>query len=101
VPSAVPRPGAASTCPAPARPRQAPRPPTATTTARSGSAAQHEIAHTLGVGTYGTGASHVSGGRWTGSTAIARLRSLTGNSSADDYVANIKLVAAPRTDMGL
>ncbi|GAA2607290.1 ricin-type beta-trefoil lectin domain protein [Paractinoplanes durhamensis] len=86
--------------------------------------AQHEIAHTLGVGTYSTWSAHVSGGQWTGSAAIAKLRSVTGNASAvlyadtqhfwpyglnqaaeatsaDDYIRNVKLVAALRTDMGL
>jgi hypothetical protein len=86
--------------------------------------AQHEIAHTLGVGTYGSWASHVSGGQWTGSQAIAQLRSLTGTSSAvlyadtqhfwpyglnqaseavsaDDYIFNTKMVVALRADMGL
>lgn len=86
--------------------------------------AQHEIAHTLGVGTYSRWSSLISGGRWTGATALGQLRSLTGNSaavlnadsqhfwpyglnqaseatSADDYVFNAKIVAAMRTDMGL
>lgn len=86
--------------------------------------AQHEIAHTLGVGTYSTWSSLLSGGRWTGANATAMLRSLTGNSSAvlsgdashfwpyglnqaseatsaDDYVYNVKIVGALRQDMGL
>jgi hypothetical protein len=33
--------------------------------------AQHEIAHTLGVGTYSRWSSFVANGRWTGGTAIA------------------------------
>ncbi|MGN9908845.1 RICIN domain-containing protein [Phytohabitans sp. LJ34] len=86
--------------------------------------AMHEIAHTLGVGTYGGWASRVSGGRWTGTNAINQLRTLDGNSSAvlyadgahfwphglnqaseatsaDEYVRNVKMVAALRQDMGL
>lgn len=86
--------------------------------------AQHEIAHTLGVGTYSRWPSLVANGRWTGSAAIAQLRSLTGNASAvlsadsqhfwpyglnqageatsaDDYVFNTKMVVALRADMGL
>ena len=41
--------------------------------------AMHEIAHTLGVGTYGGWASRVSNGRWTGTNAINQLRALDGN----------------------
>ena len=86
--------------------------------------AQHEIAHTLGVGTYSSWSSLVSGGKWTGAKAIAQLRSLTGDSaavlyadtqhfwpyglnqaseatSADDYIHNTRIVAALRSDMGL
>ena len=86
--------------------------------------AQHEVAHTLGVGTYTSWSSFVSGGQWTGAKAVAQLRSLTGNSSAvlyadtqhfwpyglnqaseatsaDDYVINTKMVVALRADMGL
>jgi hypothetical protein len=86
--------------------------------------AQHEIAHTLGVGTYSTWSSFVSNGTWTGAKGVAALRTLTGDpaavlyadtqhfwpnglnqaseaTSADDYVANCKMVAALRGDMGL
>jgi hypothetical protein len=86
--------------------------------------AMHEIAHTLGVGTYSGWASRVSSGRWTGANAINQLRVLDGNSSAvlyadrahfwphglnqaseatsaDEYVRNVKMVAALRQDMGL
>ena len=86
--------------------------------------AQHEIAHTLGVGTYGSWSSFVSNGQWTGASALAELRTLAGNSSAvlyadsqhfwpyglnqaseatsaDDYVRNCKIAAAIRKDLGL
>jgi hypothetical protein len=86
--------------------------------------AQHEIAHTLGIGTYTNWSSFVSNGQWTGAKAIAELRAVTGDpsavlhadtqhfwpyglnqdseaTSADDYVANSKIVAAMRSDMGL
>jgi hypothetical protein len=86
--------------------------------------AQHEIGHTLGVGTYSSWTSFVSNGRWTGANAIAVVRSLSGDSSAvlnadgahfwpyglnqaseatsaDDYIYNVKVVVALRQDMGL
>lgn len=86
--------------------------------------AMHEIAHTLGVGTHGNWASRVSGGRWTGTNAINQLRTLDNNSaailyadgahfwphglnqaseatSADEYIRNVKMVAALRQDMGI
>ena len=86
--------------------------------------AQHEIAHTLGVGTYSNWSSFVVNGNWTGAKATAALRSVTGDStavlhgdtqhfwpyglnqdseatSADDFVANCTIVAALRADMGL
>lgn len=86
--------------------------------------AMHEIAHTLGVGTYSGWASRVSGGRWTGTNAINQLRALSGNpsavlyadgahfwphglnqageaTSADEYIRNVRMVAALRQDMGL
>lgn len=86
--------------------------------------AMHEIAHTLGVGTYSGWAPRVSGGRWTGSNAINQLRALDGNpsavlyadgahfwphglnqaseaTSADEYIRNVRMVAALRQDMGL
>jgi len=86
--------------------------------------AMHEIAHTLGVGTYSGWASRVSNGRWTGANALNQLRTLDGNSSAvlyadgahfwphglnqaseatsaDEFVRNVKMVAALRQDMGL
>jgi hypothetical protein len=86
--------------------------------------AQHEIAHTLGVGTYSNWSSFLTNGQWTGAKGIAALRSVTGDSaailhgdtqhfwpyglnqdseatSADDIVANCKIVAALRADMGL
>ncbi|NUT47066.1 MAG: RICIN domain-containing protein [Saccharothrix sp.] len=86
--------------------------------------AMHEIAHTLGVGTYSGWASRVSNGRWTGANALNQLRTLDDNpsavlnadsahfwphglnqateaTSADEYVRNVKMVAALRQDMGL
>jgi Ricin-type beta-trefoil lectin domain len=86
--------------------------------------AQHEIGHTLGVGTYSGWAARLSGGLWTGSRALAEVRSLSGDpsavlhgdsqhfwpyglnqaseaTSADDYIANVRVVAALRADMGL
>jgi hypothetical protein len=86
--------------------------------------AMHEIAHTLGVGTYSGWAPRVVNGRWTGTTATNQLRALDRNpsavlsadgahfwphglnqaseaTSADEYVRNVKMVAALRQDMGL
>jgi hypothetical protein len=86
--------------------------------------AQHEIAHTLGVGTTSNWSSFSKNGVWTGSNGINQLRTLTGNASAvlssdtqhfwpyglnqaseatsaDDYIFNVKMVAALRKDMGL
>jgi hypothetical protein len=86
--------------------------------------AQHEVAHTLGVGTYTRWSSLLSGGRWTGTAALAQLKAITGDQaailygdaqhfwpyglnqaseakSADDYIYNARIVGAMRTDMGL
>ena len=86
--------------------------------------ATHETAHTLGVGTVSAWAPRVSGGRWTGTNAIAELRAITGDSAAilyadsqhfwpyglnqaseatspDDYANHIRMVLALRRDMAL
>ena len=43
--------------------------------------AMHEIAHTLGVGTYGEWADNISGGQWTGSYATSKLQQFNGSSA--------------------
>lgn len=86
--------------------------------------AMHEIGHTVGVGTYSSWSSFVSGGNWTGANAVGELRTLTGDSTAvlhadtqhfwpyglnytsevtgpQDLVRHCLMVVALRRDMGL
>lgn len=84
--------------------------------------ALHEISHTLGVGTYWNWDPKVSGGKWTGARALARLALFDGagaainsdgthfwpyglnydyEDSASIRVRHIKMVSALRWDMGI
>jgi hypothetical protein len=86
--------------------------------------AMHEVSHTLGVGTSAAWAPRINGGIWTGGTATAELRNLTGDQTATlrgdrqhfwpyglnytsevksdaDLVIHCKIVVALRKDMGL
>jgi hypothetical protein len=86
--------------------------------------AMHEIAHTVGVGTYWAWSSMLSGGIWTGPAATAQLRAIDGDPTAQlhgdsqhfwpyglnytsevssdaDLVAHCRIVAAMRQDMGM
>lgn len=84
--------------------------------------ALHEISHTLGVGTVSAWSSRQSGGRWTGSFALNRVRLFDGpsatigcdtqhfwpyglNYDSEDGTTNrvrhIKMVSAFRRDMGI
>lgn len=84
--------------------------------------ALHEIAHTLGIGTHPNWQANLKDGKWTGKHALAQLREFDGEhatlsadrmhfwpyglnfdneSSPDNDVRHVKMVAAMRKDMGL
>ena len=84
--------------------------------------ALHEIAHTLGVGQYSTWSTNQSGGKWTGTFALNRVKLFDGSSATigcdtqhfwpyglnydtedgtTNRVRHIKMVSAMRRDMGI
>ena len=84
--------------------------------------ALHEISHTLGVGQYSTWSTNQSGGRWTGSFALNRVKLYDGSSAfigCDGFhfwpyglnydsedgttarIRHVKMVSAMRRDMGI
>jgi len=84
--------------------------------------ALHEIAHTLGIGTHPNWQANVKDGKWTGKHALAQVREFDGKdatlsadrmhfwpyglnfdneSSPENDVRHVKMVAAMRKDMGI
>lgn len=84
--------------------------------------ALHEISHTLGIGTHPNWQANIKDGKWTGKHALAQLREFDGEnatlsadrmhfwpyglnfdneSSKENDVRHVKMVAAMRKDMGI
>lgn len=84
--------------------------------------ALHEISHTLGIGTHPNWQANIKDGKWTGKHALAQLREFDGKdavlsadgmhfwpyglnfdneSSKENDVRHVKMVAAMRKDMGI
>ncbi|MCW1887044.1 hypothetical protein OKA04_20065 [Luteolibacter flavescens] len=84
--------------------------------------ALHEIGHTLGIGTHGNWQANIKDGKWTGKHALEQLREFDGKdavlhadrmhfwpyglnfdneSSKENDVRHVKMVAAMRKDMGI